>query len=312
MSFKKKALLLSAACAVLLLGLSGTCIFDSAAINSQGANSRLIWLDLRFLSYADRIDITGSAGTGSEGSRQVITLLKKNNIWVIPETDGNNRQTDYPARQIRVEELLSLLSRPGNYPVRSTSSVLWIYGLDENASRITVRGGAGPPLLDLFIGYTDLTGGIFLRKAGQSEIRSGSDIFTLYTENDRNFWYDLSIFPGLSADMIQGFSIESENEKFALTRDRNGWIDKYSGTPFPRADSYLRNILDAQGENFTALSDWETSCRLVLETGNGELRALDIGPPGSRGERPARISGSNLVYSIGEWTFKRILPPGFD
>ena len=277
---------------------AGTFIFDTHNISR---NSAYVWLDRKFLAYIDRIEIYGPAG--------VINLQKKNNVWVMPGIGPDNQPTDYPVKQIRVEDLLAELSKPGNYPVRSSSAALQdVYGLGENSSRITVRGGAGPPLLDLLVGNIDLTGQIFLRKAGQAEIRSGNDRFTMYTDNERSFWYDLRIFPDLNQDMIQRIHF-SDNEKIiTLTRNRNYWINESNQALFTNAESLVRYIIEAQAEDFIFTNNWEICKSIILELGDGSTRILNIGPPDYYGSCPAAITGSKIVFSLAEWTIKRIFP----
>jgi len=291
-SFKKRTVILLSIIFVLAVLYTGTFIFGSG--ESFARNSIYTWLDSRFVSYVDKIEIYGPAGQ--------IILQRKNNIWVITGTGE-----DYPVKQARPADLLSDLSRPGDYPVRSTAAAMQdVYGVGSNATRIIVRGGAGLPLLDLLIGNTDLTGGIFLRKTGQSEIRSGKDIFTVYTDNEKTFWYDLRIFPGLSADLVQRIRLTDGEKTTSITRDKNNWITENTGAVFDNAASYLRLLLEAEAENFIDAAEWEIQKTINVELGNGSSITVNIGPPDSRELCPARIVGSDLFYSISERTVNRI------
>ena len=300
MEYKKKAALLLAVISVLAIALILSFIFDSERVARR--SSSYTWLDSRFLPLADRIEIRGQRGT--------ITLLRKNNIWVMP--DAHNVQIEYPVKQIRVDDMLAALSRRANYPVRSTSREMERKGFGDDSSRITVYGGAGLPLLDMLIGYTDLSGGeVFLRKIGQSEIRSGADVFTMYTENDKTFWYDLRLFPDLTAAMVQRVHLISATEELILRRSGNNWINENTGAVISNGETYLRSLLDAQGEDFVSdLTGFEVFGSIVLELGDGSIVTIYLGQAGNR--QLANIRGSRLFYLLGDWTVKRIWPDNWN
>ena len=300
MTYKKKLFCLLALI-FCLISLYGATFFFDPEVSSR--NSNLSWLENRFVDLADRIEIFGSNGR--------TLILRINNVWVI--SDGN---VDYPVKQIRVEELFRDLSRRKNYPLRSSTSEPGIYGLGEGASRIIIRGGAGLPLLDLLIGYSDVSGReIYLRRTGQREIRSGEDIFSIYTESARSFWYDLRLFPDLSVVMVQRVHvfppIMTEESPFTLSRRNNNWINENSGALVPRAESWLRTILDTQGESFADPvywnpAYWEAEGSIILELEDGSARIFRIGPPDSYGSRFAVVSDSDFTYSLTEWTVRRV------
>jgi len=284
-------------CLAIVYGL--TFLLDTANVRNSG----FVWLESRFIRLADRIEIHGLYGSSAIQRRTV--LVRKNNVWVIPEG-----VIDYPVKQIRVEELLRDLSRRKTYPLRSSTTAPERLGLGEGASRIIVRGGAGLPLLELRIGFTDASGReIYLQKAGQREIRSGEDIFTIYTDSDPRFWYDLRLFPELSPAMVQRvhiFPFTAGEAPFTLSRRNNSWINESTGASVPRAEAWLRQVLDAQAEGFAASLDWETAGTMVFELGDGSSRVFRIAYPDAEGNRLAAISGSAFAYSLSEWTARRL------
>ena len=297
--YRKKVFILL----LIILGLSlvyaAIIFFDSQHRTDRASTFSL--LDQRLLSYADRIEINGLYGT--------IILIKRNNAWVLIDK-GN----EYPVKQNPVDDLLAALCRRGVYPIRSnTAAESARYGVDGSVSRIIVRGGAGRPLLDLYIGYTDLTGGeIFLRKAGQNEIRSGVDRFTYYTENSKNFWYDLRLFPLIEPAMVQRIRLSSvldeEDRPLLISRSRNNWILENSNVQFSGGDYYLRSLLDTRAEDFAEHSGWILSENIFLELGDGSFRVLFIGPETIDGSRQAMVSDSSLVFSLSEWAVRRLYP----
>jgi hypothetical protein len=241
-----------------------------------------------------------------------VNLLRRNNAWLVSR-QGN----EYPARQLRVEDLLAALSRRAAYPVRATSaSSHRQLGLEEGISRITLRGGAGLPLLDLLIGKGGNTGReIYLRKANSNEVRSGEDIFTAYTESALAFWYDLRLFPdGPEAGDVQRLTVYplAGEGSYAFTRSGTGW--KLGGLDIEpdntRVDSYVRGILTAEGEDFIPApafpAPFPGEGRLMLELGNGTVLTLSLGPGEGEGRYMARLSGSPYLYALAGWTVERL------
>lgn len=296
-TFRKKICILMVIILFLLLILTGTYILDPE--RSAARNSNYAWLNKKYTDYIDRIEIYGSGKS--------ITLIRKNNVWVLRDTGIGGRTIDYPVRQIRAEDLLADLCRYGNYPVRSVSAASQeIYGLGNDAQRIIIHGGAGPPLLDLLIGYTDLTGGIFLRKAGLGEIRSGEDIFSVYTNSDKIFWYDLRIFPDVNPDMVQRIYFIDENTGTIIARSGAEWIDETTGSVLQDGQSVLRTVLDARAEDFTDSADWAVCKNIILELGNGTASILAIGPPDINGSCPAKTRDTEILYLLSEQTIRRL------
>jgi hypothetical protein len=302
MAYKKRALLLSITAAVLALLYAGTVFFDPERTGAR--SSSYTWLDGALIDRADKIEITGSAG--------VTVLSRKNNLWTV--SAGG---VDYPAKQLRVSDLFTVLSRRGLYPVRSSSvSALESLGLTEDrASRITVRGGAGLPLLDIFIGFGGAAGNeVYIRKASENTARSGEDVFSLYTEGSARSWYDLRLFPGLSAALVQGARITQPDTglSFAISRRGNGWVVQDSAQEAPaetaKADSWLRSVIDAEGEDFSGgFSEGDVPAgSIVLELGDGTERTLTAGPADEANRRTVSVSNSAYLYTLAEWTVKRL------
>ena len=297
--YKKKIVVYLSIIFLLALVYAATFIFDSqrAALRS----SRHAWLEERHHDLISRIEIYSARGT--------TILERKNNVWVIPETDQNNNIIDYPVRQIRVDDFLANLSRRGNYPIRSVSQAMERTAFGNEPSRVIIRGGAGLPLLDLLIGFADHSGSIFLRGYGDREIRSGEDLFTVFTENDASFWYDLRLFPDVSLNMVQRIQVyEMENTGlFIISRNMNNWIDENTGTVLQGMDSFLRSVIESRGEDFIHSAELEIWSVIILELGDGNIRILDIGPPDIDNTHAARIRGLPLVYSLSEWTVRQLM-----
>jgi hypothetical protein len=65
---------------------------------------------------------------------------------------------------------------------------------EQLASRIIIYGGASNiPLLDLLIGSGNSAGSeIYLRKNGNTQVRSGEDKFTYFSDAKQDAWLDRS------------------------------------------------------------------------------------------------------------------------
>jgi hypothetical protein len=303
----RKALVLGSLVLVLILVYGATWIFDSE--RSYRRNAAFAWIDQDLLFQADRIQIFGLQGSTE--------LKRKQGLWVIEE-DGR----DYPVKQIRVGDFLSGLSRRGVYPVRASSAgAAERLGLSEgSASRITIRGGAGLPLLDLLAGRGDATGReIYLRLAGRNEVRSGEDRFTQYLDSPQVSWYDLRLFPDSSRpgiNTVQRVRVSAFDGTGAYNISRNNAAWSFEGeeeitVDTQKAESWIRAILDAEGEDFASSpGDAEDGGgRITLEFGDGSVRTILVGPPDEEGRRAALltpVTPDSLAYSLAAWTVTRL------
>ena len=316
MIYKRKLTLLSSLVAILALVYILTLVFDPERQHSKA----FAWLEQNMLSLADAIEISSPEGN--------TVLKRRNNVWVF---DAGT--VEYPVKQGRVEDLLTALSKRDVYPLRASSGeAREKLGLStEAASRILVRGGAGLPLLDLLIGSGGALGReLYLARAGEKEIYSGEDRFTLYTDSGAKAWYDLRLFPSIiEAAMVQqadvSFSaVDVPPVSYALRRSGGGWViigeeGSPLGTPTERAkasegspldnsrvDSWLRVVLEAQGEDFDAGPPVSSNEGITLRLGDGTVRTIQIGPADEDKRRRASVSGSKLVYVLAESTINRL------
>jgi hypothetical protein len=319
MIYKKKILVLSALVVFLALVYTLTLFFDPDRISVRDAS--YVWLDGSLIPQADRIELRAPSGE--------TVLSRINNTWVI-SLEG----LDYPVKQARVEDLLKLLSERKSYPLRAGGeSAHERLGVGEGASsRIVVRGGPGlpgtekPPLLDLIIGDADATGAVYLRRRGESEVRSGEALFAPYLNGSASSWYNLRLFPEEGSQRLGVSSVQQlrmippddgrasdwEESQFTLLRRNGGWILQGSEKALDnqRVESYVRGILEAEGEDFDpslkAASPVFTSGRIILDLEDGSSRTIRTGPLGDQNQRSAVVSGSSFVYSLAEWTVNRI------
>ncbi|GHV29344.1 hypothetical protein AGMMS4952_14950 [Spirochaetia bacterium] len=317
MVYKKKLAVLSGLVGILAAVYLLTLFFDPERVNTRSA--AFLWLDPKLQDQADGIEIAKAGEWGNP-----VKLLRRGDAWYTVIGDA-----EFPAKTTRVEDLLRILGSRGAYPVRgSAASSHERLGLAENsAARIVVKGGAGLPLLDLLIGGRDAAGQeVYLRKNGQNEVRSGEDKLSAYISGAETSWYNLRLFSGPQAaqatlDAVQRVTVNPlpptedggiREEPLVITRNGGGWsipgLDDES-VDSQKVDTYVRGILDAEGENFVpglnAASAAFNDGRIVLELGNGASLTLNVGSlPGDK--RGATVNGSSYVYTLADWTITRL------
>jgi hypothetical protein len=339
MVYKQKLLLLSALTGILALIYAASLIFSPGRLNSRGVLH--VWLEGGRRDEVRRIELSGGGGEN-------VSLIRDDSLWYVEgPADSAGSRPGYPAKTARIEDLLRLLSARSPYPPRGNSpSSHGRLGLDEaSASRILLRGASGTPILDLLVGRRDAVGReVYLRENGSGEVRSGEDRFSAYLGGSRTAWYNLRLLPerdGESPDlrMVQrvtvlappapsnpeaadGPAAPERPPALVFTRSDNGWIqggtapDSLEGF---RVDSYIRGILDAEGDDFlespAAGDPVFNEGRISIEMGDGGNYVIQIGPvletgdgspEGSPRRRCAVVSGSPYVYALAEWTMNRI------
>ncbi|MDR1574534.1 MAG: DUF4340 domain-containing protein [Treponema sp.] len=320
MTYNKKLFIHVMIIAALALAYTLGIVFDPE--RTASGSDLLSWIDPQLVDRIDRI--------GIESGGETKELIRKNAGWFV-----SHNGKDYPARQMRVEVFIGLLAKRAPYPVRSSNaSSHERLGLTENnASRILVSGGAGPPLLDLLVGQGDNTGQeVYLRRRGQNEVRSGEDVFISYTESPRASWYNLRLFPesedgSLDADSVQrltvyagaqmpggdaGAAAAAPAELRVFTRSGTEWTFSgisIAGADMNKVDSYVRGILNVEGDDFSDSDEGGlmlNHSRITLELGDGSVRTLRLGPPDETGRRLARVSESPYTYSLAGWAAERL------
>ncbi|MDR1899482.1 MAG: DUF4340 domain-containing protein [Treponema sp.] len=306
MNYRKKLYLLSGLTVFLALVYIASLVFDPDRTGAR--RSAYTWLDPKSLDRVDGITITGAAG------EEPLELRRRGGPWF-----AIHGGEEYPARELRVDDFLRVLSSRGEWSLRSASSSSHRnFGLEEGtAYRVQVRGGAGLPLLDILVGHGDRTGReVFVRRTGADEVRSGEDRLTVYLADRRNSWYNLRLFPEgeagkLDVDNVQRLSLYADGEERTWSRRGADWIIGGMEVARPdrnKVDAYIRGILTTEAEDFAAPGDSPDagSARLVLELDDGSLRTALIGGAGESGKRPVSVSGSPHVYVLSGWASDRI------
>jgi hypothetical protein len=320
MVYKQKLIVLSGLAGLLALVYALTLVFEPERAGRR--NAAFTWIEPKIIAQVEGIRVSGPS--------EAVELEKKNGAWRVLYNGA-----EYPARQLRVEDFLGLLSKRAAYPVRaSTQAAQERLGLtEETASRIALSAASGSPLLDLLVGQGDQTGReVYLRKAGQNEIRSGEDLFSGYISGARTSWYNLRLFPeseggALEVDAVQRLTVyppaggdaesSSAGEPRIFSRSGNGWTISGIEAVDPdtaKVDSYIRGILNIEGDDFSESVTPEdpvfAGARLVLELGDGGIHTLRLGTADESNRRPAVVSGSPYVYSLAGWAVDRLFRDG--
>ena len=309
MPYKKKLIILLSLIAALALTYTASLVFNPEAAGSRSAS--YVWLDSRFAGRAAKIVLTG---------QEKIELVKSNNRWFI-----SRNGMEYPARQTRIDDFIGLFTTRSAWPVRSTSaSSHSLLGLDEgSAARITIHG-ENTTLLDLLIGNEDITGrGVYLRKVGQNEVRSGEGIAS-YLAGSVNNWYNLRLISEtedgkLDADSVQRLYVYGLGEVQSFSRRNRDWV--ISGLQVENPDkssieSYVKAVLNAEGDEFDdsiSVNDpMFNNISIVLELGNGSVKTIRLSEPDESGRCFAAVAGFDFVYSLAPWTVQRLFKTAAD
>jgi hypothetical protein len=310
MTYNLKIKVLTGVIGALALILVFSFIFDPERVNSR--SSMYSWLDASQKDAIDRITINNG--------NEVFALVLRNGDWYV-----SNDDKEYPAKQLRVEDFITALTKSAPYPVRSSNAASHErLSLTEGSPRVTVTGGAGLPLLDFFIGNNDTSGtGIYMRKQGQNEIRTGEDLFTSFVGSNPNSWYNLRLFPEtesgkLSLSSVQRLTVYppadedgKEIQPFIFTRRGRAWTSTVIADPDSgKVDSYIQEILNTSGNDFIDKDSNDLDlhdCSILLDIGDGTIKTLRMGPE-ENGVRYGVVSGSNMVYGVPSWAVNRIFP----
>ncbi|MDR1074060.1 MAG: DUF4340 domain-containing protein [Treponema sp.] len=330
MVYKTKAAILSVIIAVLAVVYAGSLVFDPDRVSARDAT--YAWLEAKSVPRVDGVELKSANGA--------VTLVQKNAAWFV-SVDGQ----DYPAKERRIEDLLNLLSKKDSYPARGAEAASHerLGLLEDSAARITARGG-GAILLDLLVGNTDASGNeAYLRKAGQNEARSGALSISNYVSSANIAWYNLRLFPetaNLTVDGVQRMIVtlppaddaegEASGDWFVeqadappaapaapvtlmFARASGGWMVNGREADAPKVESYVRAVLDAEGDDFVtggiAAAGSTPSFnegRIVLEFGDGTSRVISVGAKLESNKRDASVSGSPYVYSLAGWVVDRL------
>ena len=306
MIYRKKVIFLFSLVMALLLVYILSFIRDPV----KGKRNFFAWLEPSFLIMVDRLEISGPQG--------MTILVRKNNVWFF-----NTGIEDLPVKQGRVEDFLTVLTRKEAYTARASSAEAKarLGLLDESATRITVRGGAGLPLLELLIGTGDALGReVYIQRAGRNEIFSGEDRFTFYTDATPASWFDLRLFPSSTSglaeilSMVQQLDVVLPDSGDSYTLRRNwsdsggsGWIlvNDSGELDNQRVETWIRSILSAEAEDFSFEPPGVFEGSITLRMGNGTEIKIYAGPENDY-SRSVITSESDHVYIFTEWTMGRL------
>ena len=300
MAYKKKLIIMISLISILTLAYIASFLFSPEFTGSRSAFHT--WIDTRLSSGISRIRISLPQDS--------MEFIKRGNLWFV--SYNNN---EYPARQLRIGDFISIFTTRAQWPVRYTHSDSHPrIGLDlESASRVSVYSD-NTLLLDILLGAADTAGDVFVRRFGQNEVRSGSSLISTYARDSVSSWYNLRIIPeteggSIDASHVQRLTVYVENQPPQIFSRRNRqW--ELSGLDVSNPDqndieTYVRTILNIDGEDFA--DDISPSDpvfnhgRLVFELGTGNIITIRISDLDESGRRYANVNGSNYVYAVPAW-----------
>jgi hypothetical protein len=294
MTYKKRLIFLGSLIGVLIVTYIVSIIITSD-IGSK--SSSYVWLDSKSAGKIIKIAI--------KDNENEYELRKINSQWF---TSHNG--IEFPAKQLRVEDLIKILTTRSAWTVRSTSvSMHERFGLEQSASRITIYGET--VLLDLFAGNEDVfKNEIYLRKAGQNEVRAGDNAIKSYISSPVSSWYNLRLISesengSIDLSSVQRLSVYTPQETQVFSRKNRKW--EISGIKVEKPDqsiidNYIRQVLTVEGDNFEDSVKGDDSMfdttSMSFELGNGRIIIIRFSPADESGGRFANVSGKEYVYFI--------------
>jgi hypothetical protein len=302
MTYKNRLIFLGTLIGVLLV-IYITSVILTSDIGFK--SSSYIWLDSKTAEKTIRIVV--------KDADNEFELKKKSNQWFV-----SHNGLEYPAKQLRVEDFIKIFTTRSAWPVRSTSaSTHERFGLEQSTSRVTLYGET--VLLDLVVGNEDANKNeIYLRKAGQNEVRGGDNAIKSYISSSVNSWYNLRLITetenaSVVISGVQRLSVYTPQETQVFSRKNRKWeISGISVTnPDQNAvDAYIRQILNIEGDNFdnsvNGADPIFDKTSIVLELGNGRIITVRFSGADESGRRLAHVSGENYIYSIPTWQAEKL------
>jgi len=298
MTYKNRLTFLGTLIGVLLVVYIASSVFTS---DISDKSSTYAWLDSKFVSKIQKIAL--------KDNEDEIDLIKKGGQWFVADN-----KFEYPARQLRVEDMLKILTTRSSWAVRSTSaSTHERFGLQQSASRITIYSET--VLLDLLIGNDDIfKNEIYLRKAGQNEVRAGDGAIKSYVSSPVTSWYNLRLIPesengSIDLSSVQRLSVYTPQETQVFSRKNRKW--EVSGIKVEKPDhtvidNYVRQIITTEGDNFEdsvkADDPMFDKISMSLELGSGKIITIRFSAADESSGRFANVSGKDYVYFIPSWS----------
>jgi len=304
MTYKQRLICLLSLITVLVLVYIGSFVFSYESGNTRSAS--YVWLDQNTAQRTNRITINNMW--------EEFELSKNNDQWFIHYNDS-----EYPARQVRIEDFISVFTTRSSWPVRSTSASSHDrFGLDDKASRVTFYNDYSV-LLDLFLGDDDIMGReTFIRKVGQNEVRSGDNSVDSYIYGPVTNWYNLRLIPEsesgrIGLNNVQRLTVYNNEETQIFTRRNRVWDITGITVENPdmsSIDNFISFILNAEGEDFldpsSAADITFDHSRFILEFDDGTVLNIRVSGPNEVNKRFAQVSNSNYTYVIPLWVSVRI------
>jgi len=296
MTYKNRLIFLGSLIGALILVYIVSIIINS---DVGSKSSSYAWLDSKSVGKIVKIAI--------KDNENGYDLIKTNHQWFVL-----NNGTEFPAKQLRVEDFLKILTTRSSWSVRSTSaSTHERFGLEKPSGRVTIYGDT--VLLDLLTGYEDIfKNEIYLRKEGQNEVRAGDNAIKSYISSPVSSWYSLRLIPesengSIDLSSVQRLSVYTPQETQIFSRRNRKW--EISGVTVEKPDqsiidSYIRQVITIEGDNFedsVKSNDpmFNTSTTsMSIELGNGRIITIRFSPIDYSGARFAYVSGKDYVYFI--------------
>jgi hypothetical protein len=317
MTFRQKAIVLSAAAGVLLV------VFVLGELFSPQRLSRMGQSALMFPGFpkaaARRIELSDAGNT--------VTLVRAEG-WSL-DIGG----TAYPAAEAKIGYLLDGIAelQRGTLVTRNPARAADLGLADAAAVTVVVSGQKGETLCDFSAGRTGAAGsGRYLRASGSSEIFQSGESVSPYITAERRFWANLKVLPqGLRPEAVVRVSVKSQlalaagkdrrdlDYTLVLGQDSNGkprWSFA-GGGPVP--EDKVRQVVDAllslEGNDFDTTTGAPAhlaarpAATITISFSDSKDLVLFVGPGVQGSQYPCAVSGGSYAYLVAEWRLGQIL-----
>lgn len=198
-----------------------------------------------------------------------------------------------------------------------------LFGVDSTGVQVSISGASGP-MARFWVGNSTADfSGLYLRVDGKDEVYPVSHITRFQFDRGQQTWRDRQIVP-VEAEEIRRMTLAWADTTVTLTRQGSDslktaqWTVRGNGpgqADGPARAEVARSL--AQGfstllaDGFPAASDtipatWEPlTCRFDIESANGQVSTLEIGPANAQKQHYVRRAGNADIYLLGPWRFTR-------
>ena len=244
----------------ILLGLLGvqlllTAIMFGPRVFTSEASAGPLWPDFE----AEKVvEITVQDGDGNS-----VTLVKKDDAWVLPPYD------DFPAQESKVTPLLEKIAglQTNRLVTQTESSHKRLKVAKDDFNRLIELKLQNGDTFQLYLGSSGGAGATHVRPADRTEVYLASDLNTFDANARLSAWIDTQYYTVPESSVV-GITLENANGRFEFEKEGESWV--------------MKGL--AEGENFKennviSLVTRATSLRMTRPIGREEKPEFGLDQP---------------------------------